>query len=370
MRAIGLMSGTSLDGMDAALIETDGECVTCFGPALTLPFDAPTKAALQTAVADALQWRFIGPTPASFVPAAKKLAISAKQAVLAIVQQAQLDLGDIDVVGFHGQTVVHLPPAGESLGQTCQIGDAKWLADSLKTQIVHDFRSKDMHAGGHGAPLAPGYHVALAAAQPKPFMVLNLGGVGNLTWIGEKGEILAFDTGPANGPIDAWINANGVGAYDQNGALAAKGHIDEKRLATLLAAPYFALQPPKSADRWDFDNALIEGLGVEDGAATLTAWCARSVQKALNFLPNPPLRIAVCGGGRKNPILMALLRAYTKLDVVPVEDLGWRGDALEAEAFAFLAVRRLRQLPTSWPQTTGINRPACGGEVIQPESPV
>lgn len=366
MRAIGLMSGTSLDGMDAALIETDGTSVQRYGPALTMPFNPKTKTALKNAVDDALQWRFEGAVPASFAAAGHLLAVSAKAAVLAVMQKADADAAAIDVVGFHGQTVLHIPPHGGACGQTCQIGDAQWLAHALSVPVVHDFRTPDMQAGGHGAPFAPGYHMALAANLPKPVMILNVGGVGNLTWLGENDEVLAFDTGPANGPIDAWVSAHNAGSYDAEGALAAKGRVDETRLKRLMAAPYFTQTPPKSADRWEFDDRAVHGLSLQDGAATLTAWCAQSIANALAFLPQKPVSIAVCGGGRKNPVLMALLREYTQLPVVPAEDMGWRGDALEAEAFAYLAVRRMHNLPTSWPQTTGASHPVCGGKIIRP----
>ncbi len=368
MRAIGLMSGTSLDGMDAALIETDGERITHHGPAQTLPFDAATKALLQSAVDDALGWQFTGEEPASFAPAAKALAKVAQSAVEAVMMEAGLGPKDIDLVGFHGQTVLHTPPANGAPGKTCQIGDAQALANALGIAVVHDFRTNDMAHGGQGAPLAPAYHRALAADLPKPVMILNLGGVGNLTWLGEGDQILAFDTGPGNGPLDAWVLQNGAGEMDRDGAIAAKGQVDETRIASFLAADFFALKPPKSVDRWDFNANAVKGMSLEDGAATLSAFCAQSVARALDWLLQRPTSILVCGGGRHNPVLMDHLAKATGIAIAPVEDQGWRGDALEAEAFAHLAVRHVRGLPLSWPGTTGVGSPICGGKLIRPSA--
>ncbi len=366
MRAIGLMSGTSLDGMDAALVETDGVRLHGLGPALTLPFDARTRAALQEAVQAALAWQFAGPAPASFAPAARALGAAAQQAVQAVLDAAGLKPAQLDVIGFHGQTVLHRPPLDGKTGQTCQIGDARALARDFGVQVVHDFRKADMAAGGHGAPLAPAYHQVLAADLPKPLMVLNIGGVANLTWLGPGGAMLAFDTGPGNGPLDAWVRRHGAGDMDAGGALAARGRVDVQALEALLNAPYFVQEPPKSADRWDFDAAPVQHLGLEDGAATLSAWCVEAVVRALRFLPAPPRQILVAGGGRHNPFLMRRLASRTGMPVKAAESAGWRGDALEAEAFACLAVRRLKQLPASWPSTTGCRAPVCGGVIAAP----
>ncbi len=366
MRAIGFMSGTSLDGMDAALIETDGLEVTRFGPALTQTFSAAERAALQTAVDEALEWGFHGPEPHSFAPAAAILADSAARAMRAIL--AQDGAPNVDIIGFHGQTVLHKPPAQGQCGQTCQIGDAQVLADLCQAPVIADFRTKDMALGGQGAPLATAYHAALAHDMKKPVVVLNLGGVGNLTWVGTDGALLAFDTGPANGPIDAWVHSHGRGHYDADGALAAAGRVNEAALEALLVHDFYKTPPPKSADRWDFDLDAIAGLSVQDGAATLCALCAKSIAQALRWLPVPPKEILVTGGGRHNPVLMRAIARHCAIPAVPVETYGWRGDALEAEAFAFLAVRHVRGLPISWPQTTGANRPVCGGRRFEPEA--
>ncbi len=365
MHAIGLMSGTSLDGMDAALLETDGMRVLDFGPALTLPFDATTKFLLQRAVEDALEWRFDGDAPNSFTPAASALALCAQDAVQAVLNAAALDAEAVDVVGFHGQTVLHQPPTTRKRGKTCQIGDACALSSAIDIPVIYDFRSMDMASGGQGAPLAPAYHQALAVDLPKPVMILNIGGVGNLTWIGEDGAMLAFDTGPGNGPIDALISKAGAGEMDRGGIIAAKGQVNEASIETFLAADFFSAPPPKSLDRWDFDAHMVADMSLEDGAATLTAFCAATVARAIDWLPAPPKQILVCGGGRKNPTLMAALQARTKVPVYPVEENRWRGDALEAEAFAFLAVRHMLDMPISWPDTTGVAAPMRGGRLAQ-----
>jgi anhydro-N-acetylmuramic acid kinase len=218
-------------------------------------------------------------------------------------------------------------------------------------------------AGGQGAPLAPVYHQALAAPLEKPIAILNLGGVGNVTWIGE-GEPIAFDTGPGNGLIDDWVHARTGRSYDEGGRIAAAGRIDETRLAGMLAHPYLDQPPPKSLDRMDFTLAAVEGLGLEDGAATLAGFTVRAVARACEHLPARPKRWLITGGGRHNATLMRMLAHALAVPVEPIEAIGADGDALEAQAFAFLAVRTLRGLPISFPATTGAPRPLCGGRLV------
>ncbi len=356
LQAIGLMSGTSLDGVDAAWIETDGERVSAFGPSLTLAYDdllrsdlrrlldlAPTLAADDPRVADA----------------AKRLTEWHVKAVRALGRPA-------DVIGFHGQTIFHDAAAR----RTWQIGDAALLARAAKTSVVHDFRSADVAAGGEGAPLVPLFHAALAAGLQKPLAVLNLGGVGHLTYIGPGGELLAFDTGPGNGLLDDWAARRSNLANDRDGVFSAAGRVDNAVLARLRAHPYFARLAPKSLDRLEFAAAAagsgLEDLSLEDGAATLVAFTAEAV--ALARLPAPPRRWLVCGGGRHNPSIMAALRMRLAAPVEPVEAAGWNGDALEAQCFAFLAVRSLRGLPISLPSTTGVKSPLKGGVLVEPHA--
>jgi anhydro-N-acetylmuramic acid kinase len=355
LRVIGLMSGTSMDGIDVAVVETDGECVAWSGPARTFPYLPALRSRLDQAVRAPER-------PADALAALETdLTDAHAAAVEAVLSELPPERRRVDLVGFHGHTLFHRPEQR----RTCQLGDGRRLANRLGIDVVYDFRSADVAAGGQGAPLAPVYHRALAATLARPLAILNLGGVGNLTWIGE-GEPIAFDTGPGNGLIDDWVRAHTDRPYDDGGRIAAAGRINEARLVGLLAHPYFDQPPPKSLDRLDFTLGPIEGLGLEDGAATLSAFTARAVARAKEHLPEPPKRWLVTGGGRRNPTLMCMLADILGAPVAPIETVGADGDALEAQAFAFMAVRSVRGLPISCPTTTGVARPLCGGELVHP----
>lgn len=364
-RVIGLMSGTSLDGIDAALIETDGVKIARFGPGETVSYTRSDRAILQAAVDAALDWQFMGQAP-DFRRAEAVLNERHAEAVERIAEAAGLSMDDIDLVGFHGQTVLHHPPSGGSSGQTLQIGDGSELASRIGIDVVYDFRAADMLAGGQGAPLAPLYHQALAghSGLARPLAVLNLGGVANVTWLGEKGDPVAFDTGPANGLIDAWCVKRTDEAFDRDGKLALSGQVHQATLDDLLAHPFFDLDPPKSLDRWDFTLEPVRNLSDADGAATLTAFTAQTVADGIGRLGRPE-RLLVTGGGRLNPALMRAIAERTGVTPEPVEAVGWRGDLLEAEAFAWLAVRVERGLPTSLPSTTGARHPVSGGRIAR-----
>ncbi|MDJ0683211.1 MAG: anhydro-N-acetylmuramic acid kinase [Alphaproteobacteria bacterium] len=363
-RSIGLMTGTVLDGeIDIALLQTDGETIEAFGPATAARYATKTVALLQDALAAAQNWRFSGPEPAVFSEAERALTEAQSNAVLEFLTDNALTPSEIDCIGFHGQTVLHRAPTAERKGATRQLGDGALMARLTGIDTVNDFRSADVAAGGNGAPLAPIYHAALLdriGAGPETAM-LNLGGVGNLTWRGADGAMIAFDTGPANAPINDWVARHGLGAMDRDGALAATGHINEARLTACLAHPYFAAPPPKSLDRNDFTAALAEGLSPEDGAATLTTLAAASVARGLAHLPAAPRRLIVSGGGAHNPALMRALGSRTGAEAVAADAIGLQGDAVEAACFAFLAVRALRGLPISFPGTTGVPAPMSGG---------
>jgi len=354
MRAIGLMSGTSLDGVDAAVIETDGETVAALGRSLTLPYDAALRADLRRLLADA---RGLATDDPRVAGCTARLTARHAEAVAALDTTA-------DIIGFHGQTILH-DPAGH---RTWQIGDAAALARATGTQVAWDFRAGDVAAGGQGAPFAPVFHAAMAASLDRPLCVLNLGGVANLTWIGADGPLLACDTGPANGPLDDWIFANGGAAFDADGAIAAAGQVDANVLERLMADPYFAKPAPKALDRLHFARTLadsgLDEMAMADGAATLVAWIAEAV--ARTPLPHLPRRWLVTGGGRRNPAIMAALAGRLHAPVEPVEAVGWDGDALEAQCFGLLAVRVLRGLPLSFPGTTGVPEPFRGGRVAHP----
>lgn len=355
MLAVGLMSGTSLDGIDAALIETDGEALVRPIAFRSEPYSEQARAQLQAVTQLALSFERPRPAP-DVVAAADMLVRRHAIAVHQLLRQADVPIERVQVVGFHGQTVAHRPDRG----WTWQIGDGAALASALGRPVVADFRSADVAAGGQGAPLIPVYHRALLGRGPLPVLVLNLGGVANISYIGAD-AFLAFDTGPANGLVDDWMAAETGRAYDAEGALAATGSIDETVLAGMLDNPWFDQPPPKSLDRADFTIQPARGLSPADGAATLTAFTAASVALALGHCPEPPVRILVAGGGRHNATLMAMLGDATQLPVVPIEEEGWNGDATEAEGFAYMAVRHLRGLPISFPGTTGVPEPMTGG---------
>jgi anhydro-N-acetylmuramic acid kinase len=360
---LGFMSGTSLDGVDAALIQTDGEKVLAFGDWSVTPFSASTRPVLAEAVTAARAWNFNGPPPNIFSAAAKALAETHHAAGVKLL--ASWHGPKPVLVGFHGQTVLHRAAKEGQAGRTCQIGDAHGLALALGLPVVHDFRSADVAAGGQGAPLAPIYHLALLQAAERRAVVLNMGGVANMTALSEDG-LIAFDCGPANGPLDEWIEANGAGTYDENGRMAAAGRVHEVLLVDWLDRPFFAEPPPKSLDRFDFSASLVRGLNLHDGAATLTAFAAASVGAGLDLIEADADQIVVCGGGRHNPTFMEMLAERTGRQVLPAEALGWRGDAIEAEAFAFLAARSVRGLPLSFPGTTGVPEPVSGGQIVWP----
>ncbi|MDP6475160.1 MAG: anhydro-N-acetylmuramic acid kinase [Alphaproteobacteria bacterium] len=350
--ALGLMSGTSLDGIDAALIRTDGEQVYEFGPWLTAPYEANLRDALR---------RLVEGGRDGVDEVEKALTEAHAEAAAALIAEAGYGAGKIHVVGFHGHTIWHDP----SRRVTNQIGDGALLSRRLAIDVVNDFRAADVAAGGQGAPLAPLYHWALAQtannAIALPLAVLNLGGVANVTWIGTDKNLCAFDTGPGCALIDDWLLARSAAPFDRDGALARRGSVDEAALASLLHHPYFAAPPPKSLDRNAFDSASLAPLSDADGAATLTAFTAQAVALGLDLCPEKASHLLVTGGGRHNPSLLAALRERTGIAVEPVETLGWRGDALEAEAFAFLAVRSLNGAPLSLPETTGVRAPLSGG---------
>jgi anhydro-N-acetylmuramic acid kinase len=364
--AVGLMTGTVLDGnIDVALIKTDGERIETFGAYTLAPYPRAIMAMLEEAQRQARAWNFTGPEPAVFREAEEALTRAQSAAVKELVESSGLTMADIGVVGFHGQTVLHRAPTKDRLGETRQLVDGELMHSLLGAKVVYDFRSADMRAGGQGAPLAAAYHAALlgASGASGETAILNLGGVGNITWWDGKGDVVAFDTGPANAPINDFVKAKGLGEMDRGGALAAAGTVDEARLAKLLEHPYLSAPYPKSLDRFDFTAAMADGLGAEDGAALLTAFTAAAVGKALDLLPRRPKKIFVSGGGRHNPTLMTMLESRAGVEAVSADQIGWRGDAVEAECFAFLAVRVLRGLPISFPSTTGVPEPMCGGRI-------
>ena len=360
MFVMGFMSGTSLDGVDVAMIETDGERIEAFGPSALIAFSAAERAAIERATRDALEWNGYGDNPESFAAAGAVI----DDVHLRAGERAIADAGRRpDLIGFHGQTLLHRPERRLSV----QIGDPQALADALSTPVVAQLRQDDLLAGGQGAPLVPAYHAALAERLdlPRPVAFLNVGGVANLTWLGRDGRLIAFDTGPGNGLIDQVVQARGAGRYDDGGRFAAAGHVDPGILADLLSHAHFQGSGPKSLDRYDFPLDWAEACSLEDAAATLTAFTAEAVAIAARALPDPPRQWIICGGGGHNPILMQALRDRLG-ECRTADDIGLRSDFIEAEAMAFLAARSRRGLPLTFPGTTGVSEPLSGGRTWHP----
>lgn len=359
--ALGLMSGTSLDGIDGAMIRTDGERIEAFGPRATLAYDTGMGMRLREAIQLAAKLGHAAREAPEFLELSRDLTRLHMQVVEALLAEAELEREQVAIIGFHGQTLLHRPEHRLTL----QIGDGTMMARHLDMDVVYDFRSADVAAGGQGAPLAPLYHQALARdleGAAETLAVLNIGGIANVTWLDiQRGGILAFDTGPGNCLIDDWCAQKTGIAMDRDGALAARGQVNAAALAALMRAPQIAAAPPKSLDRQAFDPKPVAGLSAGDGAATLTAFTAAAVAASCRHLPATPAKWIVCGGGRHNHTLMSMLRHELGVPVQTAEDVGWRGDTLEAEAFAFLAVRSLRGLPLSLPATTGAPSPMTGG---------
>lgn len=361
---IGLMSGTSMDGVDAALLYTDGVTIQRTDKALTIPYSADIREALKAAILEASSGTLKTEPSAAIIETERLITDLHTDAVNQLLAGADIAASDVDVIGFHGQTIAHRP----DLGWTWQIGDAKRLAKQTKIPVVSDFRSQDMDNGGQGAPLVPVYHAALLGRDRRHdvIAVLNIGGVANISWISFEGdetnpEIIAFDTGPGNALIDDWVEIHTGDSFDKDGLHAARGSVHEEIMLSLMASPYFDETPPKALDRGDFNGQAARGLSFEDGAATLTEFMVQSIVASQEHLPKPPEAWYVCGGGRLNKTFMRNLRRRLPVIVDPVEVIGWQGDAVEAQAFGYLAARSLKNLPLTFPTTTGVSSPQTGG---------
>lgn len=372
MRVLGFMTGTSLDAVDMAILETDGETIGAFGPAGERKLTDATRDVMLAATEAALKWARGTPEPAIFADAARAGAQEHFAAAQEFLGANGLTWADVDLIGMHGQTVLHERPQPGRVGRTVQLGDAHWLASQAGVPVAFDFRSADVAAGGEGAPLAPIYHLARARASglAPPLAVLNIGGVANVTFWPEGGmsgeDLVAFDTGPGNGMIDLMVQARGAGRFDDKGRFASVGRVDGGVLAALLGHPYFRAPAPKSLDRFDFSLQALDDLELEDAAATLVAFTAEGVRLGFELMGQTPREVVVTGGGRHNPEIMRALAERLPAPVKTAEDHGWRGDSIEAEAFAYLAARTSRGLPISFPKTTGAARPMTGGRIVQP----
>ena len=364
LTAIGLMSGTSLDGVDVAMIETDGRRVQAFGPSGYRPYTDSERNLLRQALYEAVDLPQRDARPGCLREAERAVTAAHAEAVAAFVAQHRIAFSDIDIVGFHGQTVLHRPERR----LTVQIGDAATLARAIHIPVMHDFRAADVEAGGQGAPFVPVYHRALAQSLERegPIVVVNIGGVSNITYI--DGDILiACDTGPGNALLDDYMSKFLNQRFDNEGRTAAQGQVDVGWIGRALKLPFFALPPPKSLDRNDFASLRLGDVSPADGAATLTAFTAEAIARIVPLLPKEPKSWIVAGGGARNLTMMRMLCERLQPAMVQAADaLGWASDAIEAQAFGFLAARGLKGLPLSYPATTGVPIPMTGGVIARP----
>ncbi len=369
MRAIGLMSGTSMDGIDLAMLDTDGERHVVRGPAMGIAYDPAFRKRLAEALDDAKAIGKRDERPGNLADIERDLTDRHADAVRRFLQQYGVDAASVNVVGFHGQTVLHRPDRA----LTVQLGDGQWLANALGIAVVFDMRANDMVHGGQGAPLVPVYHEALAANLPSevrdagPVAFVNIGGISNVTFVDGKNPPGAFDCGPGNALIDQWVQATAGIPYDDKGMIASEGEADEGVLTAYLSSPFFAKSGPKSLDRNDFTLEQARGLETANGAATLAKLTALAILRSAAILPAPPAAWIVCGGGRHNAAIMQCLRSNAgQAKVLSAEAAGLDGDAMEAEAWAYLAVRSLKGLPLTFPTTTGCATPVTGGVLAKP----
>jgi anhydro-N-acetylmuramic acid kinase len=341
-----------MDAIDVAFLETDGQSVVAPGPWMSLPYSADLRRTLLNLSTDG-----------DLAPFDREVSEAHIEAVRIFCRRHSISLPAIDCIGFHGQTIKHEP----HLGRTWQLGDGALMADELGCVVINRFRDADLRNGGQGAPFVPAYHRALVKSQsiPEPVAILNVGGVSNVTLVCDD-DVYAFDCGPGNALLDDWVSARAGMAYDEGGRLSASGKVDAAALAQLMSHPYFSVSGAKSLDRNHFSAAPVSRLSTEDGAATLVAFTARAIRSAARMLPVAPQSWIVVGGGRLNATLLEMLRAELGSAVLVAEDFGWAGDAIEAQAFAYLAVRSLLDLPLSWPATTGVRQPTTGGVCHRP----
>lgn len=357
--ALGFMSGTSADGVDCAVIETDGESEIQFVGAETQDYESSFQETLIRIASDDCPLDEV-------LSIERELSERHVAAGKSLLQSLGISFPRVDVVGLHGHTIRHQPKKGV----TWQIGNPAIVAEELQTMVVSSFRNQDMAAGGQGAPLAPLFHQHLVHESPKPLAIVNIGGVSNVTWIGSNGDLVAGDSGPGCCLLDAWMQLRFECPFDQDGHNASLGKVSQPALDLLRRHPFYGLPFPKSADRFDFDFAPVQQLSAQDGAATLSALTASTISTCIGQFPELPRNLYVCGGGARNSFLLNLLGQELNsmnelVRVHPIETLGFRGDSLEAECFAWLAVRRLRGLPTSLPSTTGCGRPISGGTITK-----
>ncbi len=366
--AIGLMSGTSLDGIDVALVRTDGEGTVERGPTMGVAYYPAFRKRLQAALETAKAIGRRDERPGDLAAVERELTLRHAEAVRAFLDENGLTAAVVDVIGFHGQTVLHRPDQA----LTVQLGDGALLAREAGIDVVYDMRANDMAEGGQGAPLIPVYHAALARNLPAdcafPVVFVNIGGISNLTYVGADGAIVAFDSGPGNTLIDQWVEAQAGIPFDQGGMIASEGRVVASLAARYLDHPFFTATVRRSLDRNDFLPPAGGDATLEDGARTLAHVTAAAILTSAGHLPQPPRTYVVCGGGRLNRIIMADLADLAGAQgarVMAAEEAGLDGDSMEAEAWAYLAVRALEGLPLTFPGTTGVKAAVTGGVVAK-----
>jgi len=365
--AIGLMSGTSMDGIDVALLRTDGDGFVERGPFLGVSYDPAFRERLKTALEQAKAIKNRQERPGDLPAIERELTLRHAASVREFLRKNAIDAGAVDVLGFHGQTVLHRPD--EAL--TVQIGDGALLARETGIATVYDMRANDMVHGGQGAPLVPAYHAALAkniGNAKTPVCFVNIGGISNLTYVGADGAVIAYDSGPGNTLIDQWVEAHAGVPFDQGGMIASEGRVVSELAERYLASPFFTAARRRSLDRNDFLPPQGRDAELADGARTLAYVAAASIIKSATHLPVTPALYVICGGGRLNKVIMrdlAQLAAGHQASVISAEEAGFNGDAIEAEAWAYLAVRSLEGLPLTYPGTTGVREPVSGGVIAE-----
>lgn len=359
--AIGLMSGTSMDGIDAALVRTDGRKAVQMGVSLEIPYKPATRKRIEAALEEAKAINKRNERPIGIADLETELTDLHAEATFALLEKAKLTPDEVDLIGFHGQTVLHRPD--DAL--TVQIGDGQALADATGIDTVFDMRAADMVSGGQGAPLVPVFHQALAAGLhfEAPLAFINIGGISNISYV-DGDTLIAFDCGPGNALIDQWVQSGAGVPFDQGGSIASEGGVLSSVVERYMALPFFELDSPKSLDRLDFPVLEQRAVGLHDGARTLAHVTAKAIYRAVEHLPSLPKTWILCGGGRLNPSIFGDLASMADADGAAVklaDDLGLDGNMLEAQAFAYLAVRSVKGLPLTFPTTTGCIEPVTGG---------
>ncbi|MEM9107120.1 MAG: anhydro-N-acetylmuramic acid kinase, partial [Pseudomonadota bacterium] len=358
---------TSMDGIDVAMIRSDGALKVERGPFLSVPYSPSFRRRLEGSLDTARSIEDREERPDDLDQIERELTDLHAEAVEDFLARNNFSKDTIDVIGFHGQTVLHRPEQGV----TVQLGDGQRLADRIGVPVVYDMRAADMRAGGEGAPLAPAYHRALAddLDQPEPVAFVNIGGISNITCVGAKGVLHAFDTGPGNALIDQWVALKAGVPFDQGGTIASEGAVLRPLVDKYLAASFFDDTDRRSLDRNDFRPPDPASASLEDGARSLARLTAEAIVKSAGVLVQLPKTWIVCGGGRLNAMIMgdlADVAAASDGRVLAAEDVGLDGDAMEAEAWAYLAIRSLKGLPLTWPDNTGCTQPTTGGVLVKP----